>query len=66
MATTLRARPVPEKSRIRAAVEKDFWPHVASGKIRAVLETTYPLAEAEAALAHMEKGGHSGKILLTL
>lgn len=66
MATTLRARPVPEKSRIRAAVERDFWPHVASGKIRAVLETTYPLAQAEAALAHMEKGGHSGKILLTL
>lgn len=66
MATTLRARPVPEKSRIRAAVEKDFWPHVASGKIRAVLETTYPLSEAEKALAHMEKGGHSGKILLTV
>lgn len=66
MATTLRARPAPEKSRIRAAVEKDFWPHVASGQIRAVLDATYPLAEAETALAHMEKGGHSGKILLTL
>lgn len=64
MATTLRARPVPEKSRIRAAVEADFWPHVASGKIRPVLDTVYPLAEAEAALAHMDKGGHSGKILL--
>lgn len=64
MATTLRARPVPEKSRIRAAVEADFWPHVASGKIRPVLDTVYSLAEAEVALAHMDKGGHSGKILL--
>lgn len=66
MATTLRARPVAEKSRIRAAVEADFWPHVAAGTIRPVIETTYPLAEAEKALAHMEKGGHSGKILLTI
>ncbi|MFN4024388.1 MAG: NAD(P)H-quinone oxidoreductase [Hyphomonas sp.] len=66
MATTLRARPAPEKSRIRAAVEQDFWPHVASGKIRAVLDSTYPLADAETALARMDKGGHSGKILLTL
>lgn len=66
MATTLRARPAPEKSRIRAAVEADFWPHVAAGTIRPVIETTYPLAEAEKALTHMEKGGHSGKILLTV
>lgn len=66
MATTLRARPLAEKSRIRAAVEQDFWPHVASGKIRAVLDSTYPLAEAESALAYMDKGGHSGKILLTV
>lgn len=65
MATTLRARPLPEKSRIRAAVEKDFWPHVASGKIRAVRDRTFPLAEAGDALAYMESGGHSGKILLT-
>lgn len=66
MATTLRARPLAEKSRIRAGVEQDFWPHVASGKIRAVLDSTYPLAEAESALAYMDKGGHSGKILLTV
>lgn len=64
MATTLRARPVEEKSRIREAVERDFWPHVASGRIRAVLDATFPLAEAEQALAHMGKGQHSGKILL--
>jgi NADPH2:quinone reductase len=66
MATTLRARPVPEKSRIRAAVERDFWPLIASGRIRAVLDSTYKLAQAEAALTRMEEGGHSGKILLTV
>ncbi|MFN7178488.1 NAD(P)H-quinone oxidoreductase [Hyphomonas sp.] len=64
MASTLRARPVLEKRRIRDAVEHDFWPHVLSGAIRPVLDGTFPLAEAEAALARMNQGGHSGKILL--
>lgn len=64
MATTLRARPVLEKRRIRDAVERDFWPHVLSGAIRPVLDGTFPLTEAEAALARMNQGGHSGKILL--
>ncbi len=64
MATTLRARPVQEKRRIRDAVERDFWPHVLTGSIRPVLDGTFPLAGAEAALARMHHGGHSGKILL--
>jgi NADPH2:quinone reductase len=64
MATTLRARPVEEKQRIRDAVERDFWPHVVSGAIRPVIDSVFPLAEAEAAQARMSAGGHSGKILL--
>ncbi|MEQ3649887.1 NAD(P)H-quinone oxidoreductase [Hyphomonas sp.] len=63
-ATTLRARPVEEKRRIRDAVEKDFWPQVMSGDIQPVLEQAFPVAEAEAAQALMAKGGHSGKIVL--
>ncbi|MBA3070479.1 MAG: NAD(P)H-quinone oxidoreductase [Hyphomonas sp.] len=64
MATTLRARPLADKRRIRDAVERDFWPHVLSGRIKPVLDGAFPLAEAEAALARMAHGGHSGKILL--
>lgn len=63
-ATTLRARPVQEKRRIRDAVECDFWPHVVSGAIRPVMDTVYPFAEADAAHARMRAGSHSGKILL--
>ena len=63
-ATTLRARPVEEKRRIRDAVEKDFWPHVVSGEIKPVLEQAFPAADAEAAQALMARGGHSGKIVL--
>ena len=64
--TTLRARTVEEKRRIRDAVEKDFWPHVVSGEIKPVLDKTFPLAEAGAAHAYMEAGGHIGKIVLVM
>ena len=63
-ATTLRARPVPEKQRIRDAVEKDFWPHVVSGRIRPVLDSKFAFEDAEAAHARMGEGKHSGKIIL--
>ena len=63
-ATTLRARPVPEKQRIRDAVEKDFWPHVVSGRIRPVLDRKFAFEDAEAAHARMGEGKHSGKIIL--
>ncbi len=64
MATTLRARSLPEKRRIRNAIEQDFWPHVATGRIRVVVDSVFPLSEAEAALARLQSGAHSGKILL--
>lgn len=64
-ATTLRARPVPEKKRIRDAVEADFWPHVVDGTIIPVLQKVYPAAEAESAHQLMASGAHSGKILIS-
>lgn len=63
-ATTLRARTAPEKRAIRDAVEKDFWPAVDSGRIRPVLDSTFAMADAEAAQAKMAAGGHMGKIVL--
>ncbi len=64
--TTLRARSVEEKRRIRDAVEKSFWPAVVSGEIRPVLDEVFPLAKAEKAQAKMAKGGHIGKIILEM
>jgi putative PIG3 family NAD(P)H quinone oxidoreductase len=64
VATTLRARPAAEKAAICRAVVEHVWPLVADGTIRAVVDTTMPLAEAAAAHRRMESGGHSGKILL--
>ena len=63
--TTLRARPNADKQRIRDAILADFWPAVLSGGIKPIIDTTYRFEQAEAAQAHMAKGGHSGKILLS-
>jgi putative PIG3 family NAD(P)H quinone oxidoreductase len=64
VATTLRARPVAEKTTICRAVTEHVWPLVADGTIKPIVDTTMPLAEAAEAHRRMESGGHTGKILL--
>lgn len=63
--TTLRARPVEEKRRIRDAVLADFWPAVLDGRIKPVIDTVYRFDEAEQAHARLSAGGHIGKIILS-
>ncbi|HEU5036188.1 MAG TPA: NAD(P)H-quinone oxidoreductase [Nocardioides sp.] len=64
--TTLRARPVAEKSAICASVVEHVWPLVAEGRVKPVVHGTMPIEDVAAAHALMESGEHSGKILLTL
>jgi putative PIG3 family NAD(P)H quinone oxidoreductase len=63
--STLRARPVAEKARLAREVERVVWPWIAAGKVRPVIDSTFPLAEAEAAHARLQSGAHAGKIVLT-
>ncbi len=65
VATSLRARPVPEKAAICAAVVEHVWPLVAEGLVRPIVHGTMPLEEVAAAHALMESGDHMGKIVLT-
>jgi NADPH2:quinone reductase len=65
MATTLRARANAEKGQIRDALAREVWPLIAAGRIKPIVDTVYPLAEAQEAHAHMAKSAHIGKILLT-
>ncbi len=64
-ATTLRARTAEEKRAIRDDVVATFWDAVISGEIRPVLDSSYAMSDAEAAHAHLDAGGHVGKIVLT-
>lgn len=64
--STLRPRPVAEKTRIAAALEDAVWPWLASGEVRPVVHATFPLAAAAEAHRLMESSRHIGKIVLTL
>jgi NADPH2:quinone reductase len=64
--STLRARSVADKGAIAGAVEENVLPLIAAGRVRPVIDSTFPLAEAAAAHARMETSGHIGKIVLTV
>ncbi|MGV8907649.1 MAG: NAD(P)H-quinone oxidoreductase [Propionicimonas sp.] len=65
-ATSLRGRPVAQKSAICASVAARVWPLVEAGKIRLVPETRFPLDQVAEAHRHLETGEHVGKVILTL
>jgi NADPH:quinone reductase len=64
--STLRARPVSFKALVADELARSVWPFVAEGKLKPVIDKTFPLAEAAAAHARMEAGDHVGKIVLTV
>ncbi|MEO0961472.1 MAG: NAD(P)H-quinone oxidoreductase [Pseudomonadota bacterium] len=63
--STLRARDVAEKARLTSEVRMHVWPLIEAGRVKAVVDDTYPLADAAKAHERMESSGHVGKILLT-
>ena len=46
--------------------EAKVWPMVAAGRIRPMIDSTYPLTKAGEAHARMETSQHIGKIVLML
>jgi NADPH2:quinone reductase len=63
--STLRTRSVPDKGAIARAIEEKVLPLIASGKVKPVMDSTFPLIDAAAAHARMESSAHIGKIVLT-
>jgi NADPH:quinone reductase len=63
-ATTLRARSLLEKRKIRDALADKVWPLVAAGHVRPVIDRRFALAEAQKAHEYMAKTGATGKLLL--
>jgi NADPH2:quinone reductase len=64
--STLRPRTIGEKAAIARGIEERVWPLVAAGRIKPVIDSTFPLAKAGEAHARMESSQHIGKIVLTL
>ena len=64
--STLRARSVADKAAIARAVEDRVLPLIAAGKVKPLIDSTFPLREAAAAHAKMEASTHIGKIVLVV
>ena len=63
--STLRSRSVADKAAIAAAVEAHVLPLIAQGRVKPIIDSTFPLDRAAAAHARMESSAHIGKIVLT-
>lgn len=63
--STLRPRDAEEKARLAGEVERVVWPWIEAGKVKPVVDATFPLADAAKAHAHLD-GEHVGKVILTV
>ena len=62
--STLRPRPVAFKAAIAKALLQHVWPLIEAGRIKPVIHSVFPAAQAAQAHALMESGEHIGKIVL--
>jgi len=64
--STLRPRSREVKAGFARALEAKVWPLIASGRVKVVIDQTFPLARAADAHRRMETSQHIGKIVLTV
>jgi NADPH:quinone reductase len=64
--STLRSRSVEDKGLIAQAIAEKVVPLLAAGKVKPIMDSTFPLAQASKAHARMESSAHIGKIVLTV
>lgn len=64
--STLRPRTVAQKGAIARSLEEKVWPFISTGKIKPIVHSTFPLAEAAEAHRLMESSAHIGKIILIM
>lgn len=62
--STLRPRSVEFKTMVADEISRTVWPYVEGGRLKPVIDSSFPLSEAAAAHARMEAGDHVGKIVL--
>ena len=64
--STLRPRTREAKAGFARALEARVWPLFAAGKVKVVMDSTFPLREAAEAHRRLEGGAHIGKIVLVV
>jgi putative PIG3 family NAD(P)H quinone oxidoreductase len=64
--STLRSRPLPEKIAITRQFESQFWSHLLSGELQPIIDTEFPIQEAQAAHDYVAQDRNVGKVILTV
>lgn len=64
LGSTLRSRSIPAKSAVMDGLKADVWPKLASGAIKPVIETAFPMPEAQRAQDLVASNQTFGKVLL--
>ena len=64
--STLRTRPPAEKIAITRRFEAEVWPKLAAGRLRPIIDTVFPIAEAQAAHEYVLANRNMGKVILEL
>jgi NADPH2:quinone reductase len=64
--STLRPRDRAVKGRWAHAIEQRVWPLIETGRLKVVIDSTFPLAQAADAHRRMETSQHIGKIVLVV
>ncbi len=62
--STLRPRSVEFKAMVADEIAKTVWPFVQGGRLKPVIDSSFPLADVAAAHERMDSGEHVGKIVL--
>jgi NADPH2:quinone reductase len=62
--STMRRSPFARKTELAASLQSKVWPLFDAGKVRVVVDSTYPLAAVAEAHRRLETSRHIGKILL--
>lgn len=64
--STLRPRTVEFKTMVADEIARTVWPYIEGGRLKPIIDSTFPLDRAAEAHARMEAGDHVGKIVLTI
>lgn len=66
LGSTLRPQSIEAKADIARALKESIWPLIGNGRIKPVVDSTFPLADAVKAHERIDGGEHIGKIILTM
>lgn len=64
--STMRPQSIANKGRMARGLREKVWPLLESGKVKPIIYKTFPLREAAAAHAELERADHVGKVMLTV